>query len=122
MPEFETKDSGQRQEFPTGAERDVRTGKGRYDLLPREAVHRLAQLFERGARKYAARNWEKGMPLSRFIDSGLRHAFQASAGHTDEDHLIAAAWNFLCAVEIQEKIKRGELPAELDDLPKPATK
>jgi len=117
MTDFITKDSGQRQEFTTGAQRDVSSGKGRYDLIPRAALHRLAQLFERGAVKYAARNWEKGMPLSKFMDSGLRHAFQANDGQVDEDHLIAAAWNFLCAAEIQERVKAGKLPKDLDDLP-----
>lgn len=115
-PEFVTKDSGARTEFDTGAQRDISSGKGRYDLLPREAIHRLAQLFERGAIKYADRNWEKGMPLSCFINSGLRHGFQAGAGQLDEDHLIAAAWNFLCAATIHQRIQEGKLPAELNNV------
>ena len=116
MPEFKTKDSGKRRKFKTGAQRDISGGKGRYDLIPREAIHRLAQLFERGAIKYADRNWEKGMPLHCFIDSGLRHAFQAGAGEQDEDHLIAAAWNFLCAATIHQRIQEGQLPTELNDI------
>lgn len=113
---FETKDSGERQEYTTGARRDVRNGKGRYDLLPPHAVQRLAQLFERGAVKYGEGNWEKGIPLSRFLDSALRHTFQVLDGATDEDHAISAAWNLLCFVETQARIQRGELPAELNDL------
>lgn len=115
---FETKDSGQRQEFATGSRRDSREGKGRYDLLPVHAVARLAQLFERGAVKYGDRNWEKGQPLSRYLDSALRHAFQALDGREDEDHLAGAVWNLMAAIETQHRVRAGELPAELDDLVK----
>ena len=115
-PPFTTKDSGQRRDFATGARRDVATGKGRYDLLPKPAIHRLAQLFERGAAKYGENNWQKGMPLSVFIDSGIRHAFQAQNGEQDEDHLISAAWNFLCAATIHQQIQEGKLPPELNDI------
>jgi hypothetical protein len=66
-------DSGKREEYSSGAVRDVATGKGRFDLLPPHALMRLAQLYEVGATKYAARNWEKGIPLDRFIDSAFRH-------------------------------------------------
>jgi hypothetical protein len=112
------KDSGQRQEFKTGSQRDVRDGKGRYDLLPTRALRRLARHFEAGSKKYGDRNWEKGQPLSRLLDSGLRHAFNHLEGKTDEDHLIAAVWNLLCAADTEERIKEGLLPAELNDLPK----
>lgn len=113
------KDSGSRRRFKTGAQRDIADGKGRFDLLPARALRRLAIHFERGAAKYAARNWEKGQPLSVYADSGLRHAFSYLQGMRDEDHLIAAAWNLLCLADTEERIKDGLLPAELDDLPKP---
>ena len=102
--------------FATGSIRGDRTGKGRYDLLPREAIHRLAQLYERGSRAYGDRNWEQGQPFSRVMDSLLRHAFQASAGMTDEDHLAAVAWNAFALMTFCERITAGELPADLDDL------
>lgn len=116
MTIFETKDSGQRQEFATGSRRDVRDGKGRYDLLQPFAIRRLAQLLERGATKYGDRNWEKGQPVSRYIDSAMRHLFCYLEGDRAEDHLIAAAWNCLCAVDTQVRVSLGLLPAELDDL------
>ena len=68
------KDSGVRQDFETGSRRDTRDGKGRYDLLPMRAIQRLARHFEGGAKKYGDRNWEKGQPISRYLDSALRHA------------------------------------------------
>lgn len=116
MPEFVTKDSGARRQFTTGSQRDTATGKGRYDLLPREAIHRLAQLYERGAEKYDPRNWEKGQPFSEVASSMLRHAFQAAAGMDDEDHLAAVMWNAAALITFQERIARGELPADLNDL------
>lgn len=119
---FITKDSGKRAQFKSGAQRDGATGKGRYDLLPREAIHRLAQLYERGAEKYDDRNWEQGMPLSEMVDSMLRHAFQAAAGMDDEDHFAAVMWNAAGVITFQERIKAGLLPKELDDLPEPQSR
>lgn len=111
------KDSGKRQSFGTGAVRDIQTGKGRYDLLPVRAIRRLAQHYENGSRKYGDRNWEKGIPLSRMMDSAMRHIFKALEGLQEEDHLTACAWNILGIVEILERIDEGILPKELNDLP-----
>ena len=41
--EFILKDSGKREEFPTGSRRDQRAGKGRFDLIPTMALRRLAR-------------------------------------------------------------------------------
>lgn len=115
------KDSGQRQEFATGSRRDTRDGKGRFDLLPTRAIREVAQHFEAGAKKYGDRNWELGQPLSRYLDSGLRHAFAALEGQEDENHAAAAAWNLLCFLDTRARIAAGLLPAELDDLRKAET-
>ena len=116
MSEFITKDSGEREDFATGSRRDTRVGKGRYDLLPPEGIRRLAQLYERGAEKYGDRNWEKGQPVSRYLDSLLRHTFAVLEGEQTEDHLAAIAWNALGAITTQERVRRGDLPKELDDV------
>ena len=113
----EVKDSGERQEFSTGARRDIQKGKGRFDLLPPRALRRLAKHYENGAVKYGDNNWLKGMPLSRFLDSAGRHFANVLAGDLDEDHLTAIAWNILGIIELQERIEEGLLPAELNDLP-----
>lgn len=107
----EIKDSGDRTEFSTGAVRDMGKGKGRCDLLPPRALLRLARHFEAGAEKYGDRNWEQGIPISSFIDSGIRHILKYMAGETDEDHLVAAAWNLICAQETEE------VRPEMQDLP-----
>jgi hypothetical protein len=112
-------DSGERQEFGTGAVRDIQDGKGRFDLLPYYAITRLAQHFENGAKKYGDENWRQGIPLRRYLDSLLRHAFKVLSGSDDEDHLAAVIWNACCLLETQELIKQGLLPDELDNLPKP---
>lgn len=111
------KDSGQREEFTTGSRRDTREGKGRYDLLPPHSIFRLARVFERGAAKYEPRNWEKGQPLTRYIDSALRHLFKFLEGHRDEDHAAQAMWNIAAMIETEERVRLGKLPAELNDLP-----
>jgi len=116
-------DSGQRREFETGAVRDIQETKGRYDLISPIAMKRLAKHFQNGAIKYGDRNWEKGIPLHSFFDSGKRHLddymeCRMMGKEQDEDHLAAALWNIQCLIHTEEMIKRGKLPEELDDLPK----
>ena len=137
------KDSGERQEFSTGAVRDVQVGKGRCDLMPLDivsefmaikpekdylsyiadfqetenyesligaaasfadkyfadretAVLEYAIQLENGAIKYGPRNWQKGIPLDRYVDSGIRHYMKHLRGDDDERHDRAALWNMLC--------------------------
>lgn len=119
MPEWnKVQDSGDRSEWGTGAVRDMRTGKGRYDLIPAVAMHRLARHFENGAVKYGDRNFEKGMPLHAYLDSAIRHAFKLLSGSVDEDHAAAIMWNAAAFIFTQDAIERGVLPKELDDLPR----
>jgi hypothetical protein len=117
MNDFITKDSGKRRHFDSGAQRDIVTDKGRYDLISPIMIERLAKLLQRGAEKYNDRNWEKGMPLSVYMDSGMRHLFKFLEGHRDEDHLIAAIWNLQALLHIEEMVKRGTLSKDLLDLP-----
>jgi hypothetical protein len=111
------KDSGERQSFQTGSVRDTRNGKGRYDLIPPYALYKLARHYENGAVKYGDRNWEKGQPLSRYLDSATRHLNCINMGLNDEDHFSAVVWNIFAIVETRKRIKLGILPKELDDLP-----
>jgi len=113
----EVKDSGVRQDFSTGSVRDTREGKGRFDLIPPTALRRLAQHYENGSRKYGDRNWERGQPLSRYLDSALRHINEWREGWRDEDHLTAAVWNLVCLIHTEEMVERGRLPKDLADCP-----
>lgn len=99
--------------FPTGAVRDSPKGKGLFTHVPFEAVRRLALVLEEGAERYEPRNWEKGMPVERCLDSALRHVYKYLDGHKDEDHLGMAFWNLMAAVTIEERAESGRLPKEL---------
>ena len=117
MAEFDkVEDSGARQEFNTGSVRDTNVGKGRFDLIPPYALKRLAKHYENGAKKYGDRNWEKGQNLSRYLDSAIRHAYAFLGGSRVEDHLAAVAWNALSYIETEDRINKGLLPKELDDI------
>lgn len=119
MKKFDkVKDSGKRQEFNTGAVRDIQEGKGRYDLISPIALRRLARHYENGAKKYGEHNWTKGMPLSRYLDSLIRHAYKLLAGMDDEDHAAAIAWNAFAYIHTKELIDQGKLPKELDNIVK----
>lgn len=119
LPQFETKDSGKRDTYTSGMNREPDTGRPRFDLLVPENVPfdqqlltRCAALMERGAQKYAERNWEKaGSPeeLERMKASAFRHFMQWFAGETDEDHAAAVFFNLLAAETTAYKIARGHL-------------
>lgn len=110
---FDTLDSGKRQSFETGAQRDVQEGKPRFDLIPPLALKRVAELYARGASKYNEWNWSKGMPYSRFYASGFRHLMQWAIGDRKEDHLSACVFNLLCIIHFEELNRY-----DLDDMPK----
>lgn len=115
---YTIKDSGTRRSYQTGAVRDGATGKGRFDLLPYEALYEYALHSEMGAVKYDARNWEKGIALSVFLDSAARHLYKLVAGWDDENHAAAVMWNMGSFIATRSRIKAGILPKELDDLPR----
>lgn len=100
------KDSGNRREFSTGAKRDMSEGKGDMVSLPNNAILRLSKHYENGAKKYGRWNYTKGIPCSSFLDSALRHLFKYLDGWDDEDHLSAAAFNILGAMEMEGKHKK----------------
>lgn len=104
------KDSGERTEFSTGAVRDMKRGVGRMDLLPWYGIIEVSKHCEEGAEKYGEHNVDKGIPLHSLCDSAARHLAKFIAGEIDEDHLRAAAWNLLWALN-----QRTTHP-ELDDL------
>ena len=104
------KDSGKRTEFETGAKRDIQHGKGRMDLLPWYGIIEVSKHCEEGADKYGEHNVDRGIPLHSLCDSAARHLAKFIAGEMDEDHLRAAAWNLLWALN-----QRTTHP-ELDDL------
>ena len=112
---FETKDSGQRQDYESGMRRDIQVGKPRFDLLltdeqPYEDqfLTRFAALLARGAEKYGERNWQlanSAEELSRFRASAVRHLMQWATGETDEDHASAVAFNLMAFEYVRWKLE-----------------
>ena len=110
-PQYITKDSGMRAEYPSGYVRDTELGKARYDLIPLDQLKRLAELMGRGAEKYSARNWEKADPsnpaeMDRFRASAFRHFVQWMNGETDEDHAAAVVFNVFAYEHLMAKAIR----------------
>lgn len=115
MTAFETKDSGERQEYVSGMRRDVQSGKPRFDLLlvdglpyGEQFLTRFAGLLERGAEKYGESNWtlaDSAEELARFKASAFRHFIQWISGELDEDHGAAVAFNIMAADYVKWKIE-----------------
>jgi len=118
VSEFVTDDNHKKCTFPTGAKRNDATGKGAYDDFSPLAMQRVAELLERGASIYGSLNYAKGMPMKRTLQSILRHTYQYLSGCRKEDHLSAIIFGSMVLIHTEEMIKRGVLPAELDDLPR----
>ncbi len=58
----------------------------------------VSKHYEQGAKKYSDRNWESGIPVHCFIDSGVRHYLKCKRGDNDEPHNLAFIWNLLGAI------------------------
>lgn len=90
-------------------------GKLRQSIAPFGALHQVMAVAEFGAEKYGARNYQKGLPISSFLDSAYRHAYLSFQAGEDNDpesglpHLAHAAWNLLAALEQMQSLP------ELDD-------
>lgn len=62
------------------------------------AMLELSVHFEEGCNKYGARNWQKGIPAQRYVDSAVRHYIKFMRGDTDERHDRACLWNLVCCL------------------------
>lgn len=118
------KDSGERTEFETGAKRDMHAGKGRMDLLPWYGIMEVSKHCEEGALKYGEHNVDKGIPLHSLLDSASRHLAKYMVGMDDEDHLRAACWNLLWALnqrvthpELDDRFCTGHIAGLLEKYP-----
>lgn len=110
MESFQTKDSGRREGFPSGMQRDTQDDKPRYDLLDRPFLKRWAELMARGAKKYGENNWKKASTVeeeTRFQASAVRHLFQWLDGDRSEDHAAAVAFNLAGAEMVREKLNKN---------------
>ena len=112
---YTTKDSGAREQFSTGMQRDTQAGKPRFDLVmplgqpfDEQMLTRWAGLMARGAEKYDDRNWEQAatqVELDRYLSSAFRHFVQWLAGDQDEDHAAAVFFNIAGAEYVKWRMK-----------------
>jgi hypothetical protein len=108
----------EKRQFSTGAKRQASRGKGMPVLVSPIVEDMLAKHCEGGVEAgYPPRNWEQGLPLSETMNSIKRHTRGEQEGLTDENHGIAASWNWMVYLHTKEMIRRGLLPEELDDMP-----
>lgn len=91
-------------------------GKTRYDLLPVFAIDQLARNMTSGAKKYAERNWEKGMNWTTVLASLKRHLAEWEAGndYDPEDGQLLMAKVMTNAAFITEYYK---IAPQYDDRP-----
>ncbi len=85
--EFVVRDSGARQQFEGGIQRDTDEGKPRFDLIPPAPLRRVAEHYAKGAAKYDDHNGALGQPLSRLQASAERHlqAWKCREGNRTEN-------------------------------------
>lgn len=104
---FTVKDSGARQQFASGMQRDTQDNKTRYHLIfDGPMLERWAEHLTKGAQKYDEGNWLKAQgdeELRRFRASAVRHFIQWMRGDTDEDHAAAVFFNINGAEYVKGK-------------------
>jgi len=105
-----------RNTYGSGATKESNQDKPRFDLIPIEPMFRVALRYTEGAKKYSERNWEKGIPVSQYVSSALRHLYQYLAGDRSEDHLAAVIFNIMAIMHHEEKIKKGVLDKSYYDI------
>jgi len=98
----------------TGGEKGKKLA--RFDLLPYDELWEVAELYGRGAAKYADRNWEKGYDWSLSFASMMRHATQFWQGeYMDKEnkcaHLASVVFHALALMYFHKHHK------QLDDRP-----
>lgn len=108
MSDFKVKDSGIREEYPSGMQRDTQEGKINFSLAyDGPMFERYAAHLTKGAVKYGVRNWQNANSqeeLDRFIASAARHFHQWLRGDVDEDHMAAVIFNLNAAEYVKEKL------------------
>ncbi len=80
----------------TGAQKGAKLAQ--HSLIPPEVLHQLAELFGRGAQKYAKWNWRRGYDWSLSYDALQRHLNLFWSGidfdeETGAKHIVNAMWH-----------------------------
>lgn len=105
----------------TGGRKDD-GGKLPWHLLPYDAVEDIVKVLDFGAKKYAPRNWEKGIVYSRVYGALMRHLvawWMKENGGRDKEtglsHLAHAGCCVLFLIAFEKRIVGADI--ELDDRP-----
>lgn len=82
----------------TGGQKGVK--EARFDLIPAEALHLVAEHYGKGAKKYTEHNWRKGFEWSKSYAALQRHLNAFWAGEdldpeTGSPHLAAVVFHAL---------------------------
>lgn len=94
--------------------------KPRMELISPTAIFELAKVLNFGAKKYAARNWEKGFAWTRAIAAILRHTWAYLGGEThDPETGLSHMAHVMC--EAMFLVEFEKTHPELDDRPKKMT-
>lgn len=75
--------------FESGAKRDNNLNKPFIHLITGYFRQRVGYLLTKGASKYGAGNFLKGMPTDAYLESLDRHLASYKEGDRSEDHLSA---------------------------------
>jgi hypothetical protein len=101
--------------YTTGAKRERKVGKGAPTAMLCGFPHTLTELHKHMDNPLG-RNWEKGLPLSSYVDATFRHLLEEVSGNGDDKSLISAIWNLMCYAETKHRISQGTIPEEMDDM------
>lgn len=90
--------------------------KLRYDLIPPSTLHALASVLTFGAKKYDARNWEKGIAWGRVFGALMRHLWAWWAREPyDPETGFSHLWHAQCCLSFLMEYEVTH--PELDDRP-----
>ena len=89
------------------------TGKADYSLLPIHLLEGAVRVLEKGANKYSAWNWAKGMPWSTPYACAMRHLAawhrgETNDSETNENHIDHAICNLIMLKPFAEAYQEGD--------------
>ncbi len=99
-------------------------GKPRPDLYPPDALWEISKLYEIGCKKYAIRNWERGMSWSKVLGPLMRHLLRWMRGEKKDEetglsHMTHVAWNAIAlltyelrGLEKYDDVRMGQCETE----------
>ena len=103
------------QVLKEGAKKDE--GKPRWELVPYDAVEGVVEILTFGAKKYDARNWEKGIAYGRVYGAIQRHLTAWWRGeNTDKESGRSHLDHAMCEIMFLSAYEKRNM-TEFDDRP-----